>query len=283
MPFDAAPTSSILFAIRLFFPTWSTVCEVFLLGVLATIVITPLEKWAPAYQQPLIKRSGFILDLWYWFATPLLSRTISGLVLAVIIWVIVLALGLDLRSINLLEGFGPIAQLPHWMQIAGILVVADFCDYWTHRWMHLGPLWRVHAIHHSPEEMSWLSSSRVHPLNDLITRAFQLFPIAALGFSLQAVLAVVPLVSFYVMFLHANVRWNFGPLRWLIVSPAYHRWHHTSDLEGIDKNFSGIFPIWDLLFGTAYFPKHLPQHYGLNGEKIPETFMDHLLYPLRGM
>jgi sterol desaturase/sphingolipid hydroxylase (fatty acid hydroxylase superfamily) len=182
----------------------------------------------------------------------------------------------------LASGFGPLSRQPTWLQCFEILVLSDFVDYWTHRTLHRSSLWRIHAIHHSPEEMNWISSSRVHPLNDLITRSCQLLPIVGLGFSALAIVTVVPLVSFYVMFLHSNVRWGFGPLRWVFVSPAYHRWHHTSDTEGLDRNFAGIFPIWDILFGTAYFPRGLPKNYGLCGRQLPDSVLVHVMFPFTG-
>lgn len=260
------------------FPGRASVVLTLALGGVAALVLTPAEHWAPAARQPLILRKGLLLDAVYWFCTPLLTRCLTGAVLAALLWAFASVVGLDRLSADfLLKGFGPLARQPTWLQCLEILVISDFVDYWTHRTLHRGPLWRVHAIHHSPEEMSWMSSSRVHPLNDLITRAFQVLPILVFGFSALAIISVVPLVSFYVMFLHANLRWDFGPLRWVLVSPAYHRWHHTTDAEGLDKNFAGVFPAWDLLFKTAHFPRRLPRKYGLVGMNLSESFLDHAL------
>jgi sterol desaturase/sphingolipid hydroxylase (fatty acid hydroxylase superfamily) len=100
-----------------------------------------------------------------------------------------------------------------------------------------------------------------------------------LGFSPKGIIIIVPYIAFYVMFLHSNISWDFGLFRWVLVSPAYHRWHHTSDKEGIDKNFAGIFPIWDLLFGTAHFPHALPARYGVKGKRLPKTLRGQLVYP----
>lgn len=270
-------------SIRPLFPGVDSLTLTIALAGIAALVLTPAEHLAPAHRQPLLLRKGFFIDLVYWFATPILTRCITGAVLALVLLVIVSCVGFDnFPKEFLVRGFGPLSWQPAWLQCCEILVLSDFVDYWTHRGLHRGSLWRIHAVHHSPEEMNWLSASRVHPLNDLITRSCQLLPILLLGFSAVAVIAVVPLVSFYVMFLHSNVRWGFGPLRWVLVSPAYHRWHHTSDTEGLDKNFAGVFPIWDVLFGTAYFPRTLPRKYGLSGPRMPESLLAQLMFPFTG-
>jgi sterol desaturase/sphingolipid hydroxylase (fatty acid hydroxylase superfamily) len=264
------------------FPGKDSVTQVVALAGVAALLLTPAEYLAPAATQPLILRKGLLLDAAYWFATPILTRCVTGAILAVVLFAAAYFIGFNnIPKDFLVKGFGPVSHQPLWLQCFEILLVSDFVDYWTHRTLHTSSLWRIHAIHHSPEEMNWISSSRVHPLNDLITRTCQLLPILALGFSAAAIISVVPLVAFYVMFLHANLKWDFGPFRWILVSPAYHRWHHASDLEGIDKNFAGIFPIWDVLFKTAYFPRVLPKRYGLKGRQIPENLATHLLFPFR--
>jgi sterol desaturase/sphingolipid hydroxylase (fatty acid hydroxylase superfamily) len=267
-------------AIRPLFPGTDSVLHTLALAGAAAVILTPAEHLAPAHRQPLVLRKGFGVDVVYWFATPLLTRCITGAVLAGILFLAALCMGFENLSRDfLLRGFGPLSRQPVWLQCIEILILSDFVDYWTHRTLHVSSLWRIHAIHHSPQEMNWLSSSRVHPLNDLITRSCQLLPGLALGFSAVAIVAIVPLMSFYVMFLHSNVRWSFGPLRWVLVSPAYHRWHHSSDEEGLDKNFAGIFPMWDLLFGTAYLPRSLPTKYGLNGMHMRESLAAQLWFP----
>lgn len=269
-----------LTAIGPLFPGRDSATHVVILAGAAALLLTPAEYLAPAHRQPLVLRKGLWLDAAYWLATPLLTRCVTGVVLAALLLVAALGIGFaNLPSDFLVRGFGPLARQPAWLQCVEILLISDFVDYWTHRTLHRGRLWRIHAIHHSPEEMNWLSSSRVHPLNDLITRSCQLLPILLLGFSAASILTVVPLVSFYVMFLHSNVRWDFGPLRWVLVSPAYHRWHHSSEDESLDRNFAGIFPVWDLLFGTAYFPRRLPARYGLSRQHLPETLVAHLMFP----
>jgi len=245
---------------------------------LMALVLTPLEYLYPATLQPLILQRDLRVDLAWWFFTPLVTRIFTNCALVVIFVLFAVTTGRSLDP-SLLQGFGPIARQPLWLQSVELLVLADFIDYWTHRCFHMSRLWRFHAIHHSPEEMTWLSSSRVHPINDLCTRTFQVLPLIVFGFSAAGIIAVVPYISFYVMFLHSNIAWDFGPLRWVLVSPAYHRWHHTRQREGVDKNFAGIFPLWDLLFGTAYFPGHLPTKFGVANAKVPNTLAGQLMYP----
>lgn len=129
--------------------------------------------------------------------------------------------------------------------------------------------------------MTWLAAGRMHPINDALTRVCQVVPIALLGFSARGILEVAPLLVLYVILLHSNLNWDFGPFRYVLVSPAYHRWHHTSDAEGLDKNFAGIFPLWDILFGTCYFPRREPQKFGVHRDSVPETLWGQLLYPFR--
>jgi sterol desaturase/sphingolipid hydroxylase (fatty acid hydroxylase superfamily) len=62
----------------------------------------------------------------------------------------------------------------------------------------------------------------------------------------------------------------------------FHRWHHTSEAEGLDKNFAGLFPFIDVAFGTFYLPSdRRAEKFGLAGESVPEGFVAQLLYPFR--
>ena len=76
--------------------------------------------------------------------------------------------------------------------------------------------------------------------------------------------------------------WTFGPLRYALASPGFHRWHHTSQEEGLDKNFAGLFPFIDLLFGTFYMPVgRRPERFGVLNEEVPEGLLGQLAYPFR--
>lgn len=151
-----------------------------------------------------------------------------------------------------------------------------------HRTFHTVPLlWHFHAIHHSRREMDWLAGSRMHIVDVLVSRSAAFIPVFVLGFSPAALYAYLVFVSFHAVYIHANVRWRWPGLRWVIATPEFHHWHHTSDEEGLDKNFAGFLPMWDVIFGTAHQPAQWPKNYGTVKFQPPETWMGQLMYPFR--
>jgi sterol desaturase/sphingolipid hydroxylase (fatty acid hydroxylase superfamily) len=80
---------------------------------------------------------------------------------------------------------------------------------------------------------------------------------------------------------HANLDWDWGPLRAVVSSPRFHRWHHTDEANARDKNFAGLLPLWDILFGTYYMPSdRLPQQVG-TASPVPAGLMGQMLFPFR--
>lgn len=241
--------------------------------VVLALLFGTLEKFAPAVRGVSIFRRRRGVDFLYWFFTPLVTRTISFAAVALTAWTIArIVPGAALKA--------SVSRQPRMLQLAELLVLSDLVGYWSHRAFHRPPFWRVHAVHHSSTELDWLAAARVHPLNEVITRAVQVIPFVLLGFQPAVIAGVVPLLTVYAIFLHANVTWDFGPFRYLVASPAFHRWHHTSEKEGLDRNFAGMFPWLDLLFGTLYLPRdRQPLVFGVSGSPVPGTFVGHLLYP----
>jgi len=135
-------------------------------------------------------------------------------------------------------------------------------------------------VHHSSEELDWLSSVRLHPVNDIGSKLIQAVPLVALGFNLTTVALYAPVTTFYAIMVHANVSWDLGPFRFAFVSPAFHRWHHTKADEGQDKNFAGGLPLWDILFGTFYMPRRQPTVFGID-DPMPVGFIGQMLQPFR--
>jgi sterol desaturase/sphingolipid hydroxylase (fatty acid hydroxylase superfamily) len=172
-------------------------------------------------------------------------------------------------------------DLPFWAAVLLILLVADLVQYWTHRAYHEVPLlWRLHAVHHSARSMDWLAGSRQHILEVLITRTLVLAPIFVLGFSKEVIDTYIVIVGFQAVFNHANVSVRLGPLRYIIVTPNFHHWHHSQDQEALDRNYAAHFAFLDYLFGTAVkSTKVWPERYGVLGDYVPDGFFKQLKFP----
>jgi sterol desaturase/sphingolipid hydroxylase (fatty acid hydroxylase superfamily) len=240
-----------------------------------------IERLFPAIPGQPLWRRGTRTDLIYWFFTPLVTKVLSSGLTLVAVALAALAMGRRLGP-DLTAGFGPVARQSGWAVALEMLVLGDLVGYWTHRAFHGRRLWKFHAIHHGSTQVDWLSSVRLHPVNDGLSRASQAVVLLCLGFPLKALAAYVPFLTLYALFLHANVGWSFGPLRFVVASPVFHRWHHTSEEEGLDKNFAGLLPVFDLLFGTFYMPPgRQPELFGVAGEVVPEGFLAQLAYPFR--
>ncbi|MBB5205608.1 sterol desaturase/sphingolipid hydroxylase (fatty acid hydroxylase superfamily) [Inhella inkyongensis] len=176
-----------------------------------------------------------------------------------------------------------VQDLPFGVALFLIILVADLVQYWTHRAYHEVPLlWRLHAVHHSVKSMDWMAGSRQHILELLITRTLVLAPIFVLGFSKDVIDAYIVIVGFQAVFNHANVSVRLGPLRYVIVTPNFHHWHHSQDDEAIDKNYAAHFAFLDHLFGTAVqSDRAWPKDYGVVGDYVPDGFWKQFLFPFR--
>ena len=244
-----------------------------------SIALVPLETYWPGVPSQKRFRCGWSLDLIYWFFTALITKPVAKLAV-----VIALAPVLWLTAAgsfeNLLKGHGPLGRQPRLDQAVQMIVLIDFIGYWLHRAFHHHRLWRFHAIHHSSVDLDWLSAARVHPVNDIVNKAAQAAIIVALGYAPVLLTGTLPLFTAYTIFQHANVSWDFGPLRRVLASPRFHRWHHTSAAEGRDKNFAGLLPLWDIVFGTYYLPATQPTQFGSH-ESLPNDLLSQMLWPFR--
>jgi sterol desaturase/sphingolipid hydroxylase (fatty acid hydroxylase superfamily) len=253
--------------------------------LIAGTIFTLLERRWPALRgRSWWQRRGHGTDLTYWFLNPVVTQTVVKAATVAAVVPVALALGAPLGGGRLqpwIDARRTVVSLqPGWLQAIEILLLADFLGYWMHRLFHGRRLWRFHAVHHAPEALDWLSSVHVHPVNEALMRVAQLVPLFALGFRGEVLAGVAPLFTLYALGLHANLPWTFGPLRFVLTSPAFHRWHHTSEEEGLDKNFAGLFPVWDLVFGTFYMPAAQPTAFGVR-DRVPAGFFAQLVWPFR--
>jgi len=245
------------------------VLELFVLGLL----FMPIEALFPLRKQRVL-RQGWRTDLEHFFVSHAGVQVLSFLALLPAHVLFAWTVRVEVQR--------SIAAQPVWLQVIEIIALVDLATYWIHRAFHQLPwLWSFHAIHHSSTQMDWLAGSRMHVVDVVVTRAVAFLPVFALGFAQPALQVYVAIVSFHAVFIHANVRWRFPYLRWLITTPEYHHWHHSSDEEGIDKNFVSFLPVWDVLFGTAHQPDYWPKRYGTVKFQPPESYLGQLAYPFR--
>jgi len=246
-----------------------------------SVLLYTLERLFPSVPGQPWRRRDSNVDMLYWLFTPLVTRTILKIVGVAGVIVVLGVLGRQAGP-RIAEGFGPLVWQPLWLLLIEMLLLGDLIGYWTHRWFHRSRQWKFHAVHHSSTRLDWLSTLRVHPVNDVVSKLVPALVLVCLGFPLKALAGYVPLLTFYAILLHANVDWSFGPLRYVIASPQFHRWHHTTEEQGLNKNFAPLFPFVDLAFGTFHMPRgRRPERFGTSGTQVPETFLGQLLFPFR--
>ena len=130
--------------------------------------------------------------------------------------------------------------------------------------------------------MDWLAGSRQHVLEVIVTRVLVVAPLFVIGFSEAVVNAYILIVGFQAVLNHANVGVPWGPLKYLIVTPDFHHWHHASDDEAIDRNYAAHYAFIDYLFGTAVkADRKLPNQYGVVGDYMPDGFVAQQMFPFR--
>ena len=209
--------------------------------VLLAVVFVPLERLF-ALHDAKIWRRGIAIDVGYYFLSSLLPAAILSLPLA---YIAIYAHQLMPAPFQLW-----VTALPLWAKILAGLVVGEVGFYWGHRWSHEIPfLWQFHEIHHVPEHMDFLVNTRAHPVDMVFTRLCGMVPLYILGLGGSgssagdsAVPAIVVIVgTVWGFFIHANLSWRFGPLEWLLASPAFHHWHHVQS-GPINRNYSAMLP-----------------------------------------
>jgi sterol desaturase/sphingolipid hydroxylase (fatty acid hydroxylase superfamily) len=246
--------------------------------LLLFLVFAPLERLFALHPHKVL-RKGLSQDVGYYFINSLAP----SLLLAVPLW----AVAWGVYEIVPYRLQATVAALPLWQRIVAGFLVGEVGFYWGHRWAHQIPfLWRFHSIHHSARHVYFLVSARAHPIDNAFIKLCGLIPAYALGVaspltptgSLIPVLIVL-VATMWGFFIHSNLRWRFGPLHWLIATPAFHHWHHTrSPLR--DRNYASMLPLMDRIFGTYHVPRNQwPASYGIEAE-LPSSLVGQLVYPL---
>ena len=162
------------------------------------------------------------------------------------------------------------------------LVIADFMNYWMHRAEHSIPfLWQFHSVHHASEEINFLTAYRVHPFSRLLFGISEVVLLILLGVPPTWWLPFSLARGFLASVQHTELDWSYGPLYPILVSPVFHRLHHSRERRDFDSNYSQLFCIWDYLFGTANPSRTPPVAVGVEGLPPEPTLMGQFWGPFR--
>ncbi len=191
------------------------------------------------------------------------------------------------------DGFQRIQEWPIAIRVMVGFLVVDFVDWWSHRLRHRVPvLWRFHTIHHSAPHMNFWASLRSHPVDVIVGSTVLAIPFLIVQESAMVfgLVAATRTVLFY--FHHSNIKVRLGRVDALVVTPQWHRLHHSTLEEHYDSNFGATLTIWDRMFGTALVPG--PEDFppvGLDEELapadattlagVPKALIKQFLYPFR--
>ena len=157
------------------------------------------------------------------------------------------------------------SSVPSWLMALIALLAMDFADYWCHRILHTKWFWPIHSIHHSDTHVTVLTTARVHFLESFAMKLTYIVLLGWLGFPPGVLGGVSALLLIHNMYTHIDVDWGHGPLKYLLASPRYHRWHHANAPEAFNKNLANVFPFYDVLFGTYYVPGTCHSQMGADG------------------
>jgi len=195
-------------------------------------------------------------SVWRWINNLALTVVDYAFLLGISPWLALLVVNLvGIENPGLLDKAGA----SPWVSFIVVLFCLQFAAYWLHRAFHAIPvLWRIHTVHHCDPEVDATTANRHHPL-ELILNAVAMLPVVViLGPDPVSILGYNVLAAAVAVMSHGN--FTFGPkldklLRLFIVTPNFHRMHHSSERQFTDSNYATVLPVFDYVFGTA---THLP-------------------------
>ena len=140
------------------------------------------------------------------------------------------------------------------LPFVALVLVFSFVMYWVHRLVHTKYFWEVHKVHHSAEFYNVLLAYRVHPVEYIFGSLYGVGIVTILGVKPEAMMLWLGANAVYQSMVHSNYDWKWQWLEYILITPAAHRIHHSTDPVHFNANLA-ILSIWDRLFGTYIAPK----------------------------
>jgi len=210
------------------------------------VVLSVLQWLFPARREQRVPTSVELCTDAVWFVmNSAMQVTVVALVLG----------GLTIADTEITGGWSLDLQsrLGFWGLAVFAFVVADLLAWVAHWAHHMVPtLWRFHMVHHSQVNLNVLSDNRQHLGETIVIASLVFVPSRLLGLDADAAGTLAFLTLFWCAIIHANIRTNFGPLRWVLISPQAHRVHHSIMARHYNTNFGSVFSVWDHIAGTMY-------------------------------
>lgn len=255
--------------------------------IFLSLAIWTIEICLPWRKNQSILRKDFWLDAFYMFFNYYLFGLIIFAALSnttsVLFSELAGSIGMPRRYI-----FDFFHYFPVWLQVIIFFMVRDFLQWCIHNLLHRIPfLWRFHKLHHSVREMGFAAHLRYHFMENVV---YQLIGFVVLSYILHFKLEY----GFYVYMIgtlighlnHANLGWDYGPLRYILNNPKMHIWHHVKELPKDHRkgvNFGISLSCWDYLFKTNYIPSDgRDVELGFEGvENYPSNFFEQQIEPFK--
>lgn len=169
-----------------------------------------------------------------------------------------------------------------WAQLALALVVSELFHYTVHRALHtFGPLWRLHAVHHSSQRLYWLNATRVHPFEGLIHIATGATALVLLGVPADVLTVHAVFLGVARLFQHANLDVRLGPLNLIFSATEVHRFHHSTDRAETDANYGTALLVWDWILGTRRAVPRASAPTTIGGPRLPQSWLGQVLWSFR--
>lgn len=250
--------------------------------IILSLVVWSLEIAFPWRKEQPIIRKDFWLDAFYMFFNFYIFKLIIFIAFSNVTEMLFTDLmGGDLKKFALFD----ISNFPAWSQLLIFFIVTDFIQWFTHVLLHrYNFLWEFHKVHHSVEQMGFAAHLRYHWMENVFYTPMKYIVVMLIG-------GFTPDQAFIVFYFaiaighlnHANIKLDYGPLKYILNNPKMHIWHHAMSLpEDRQKgvNFGISLSIWDYIFKSNYIPssgKDIELGF-TNLAKFPKTFVKQLVY-----
>lgn len=161
------------------------------------------------------------------------------------------------------------------------VIIMDFTLYWIHRFNHtISILWEIHKFHHSATELTIITTARLHPIEIAINNVIFSLPLFIIGVPVETYLAFFFFTNWLGHIHHSMLPWDWGLIgKYVFLSPAAHRLHHSLEEKHFNKNFGTVTPLWDRIFGTWYYGNDLNEEVGIDENEFNKSgiFYDYII------